>query len=190
MKKTQKAHVRLDALRYMTVTAMSVAVGTVLAILSKQLFGSLPIRLDLSVLAVMLMALLFGFPHGTLAAVLIDVLSSIFFYPPYLPITFCKLLTGLLFDLLLQKVRPAIQKGVLLFLLNGAVIDCLFMAHALYWLQGGSVASLMWIRVGSAAVNIILFTFFLYVVYPKMETPLYLTLKKGNLKNAQEKDDL
>ena len=72
MKNRSHDRIRLDTVRYMTATAMSVAIGTVLAILSKQLFGNLPIRLDLSVLAVMLMALLFGFPHGTLAAVLID----------------------------------------------------------------------------------------------------------------------
>ena len=190
MKNRSHDRIRLDTVRYMTATAMSVAIGTVLAILSKQLFGNLPIRLDLSVLAVMLMALLFGFPHGTLAAVLIDVLSSIFFYPPYLPITFCKLLTGLLFDLLLQKVRPAAWKGILLFLFNGAVIDCLFMAHALYWLQGGSVGSLLLIRVGSAAVNVALYTVFLYLAYPKMEAPLYLTLKKGKNKHAEEKDGI
>ena len=175
----------LDALRHLTVTAMAVAIGTTLAILSKQVFGNLPVRLDFSVLAVLLVSMLFGLPYGGVTYVCIDVLSSIFFYPPYLPITLCKFLTGLLFDLFLHRARPKFWKTLALFLVNGIVIDCIFMAHALYFLQGGSISALLWLRTGTAAVNIGLFLFFVYGIYPRLEAPLVRLMK---MSVTQEKE--
>lgn len=179
----------LDALRHLTVTAMAVAIGTTLAILSKQVFGNLPVRLDFSVLAVLLVSMLFGLPYGGITYVLIDVLSSIFFYPPYLPITLCKFLTGLLFDLFLNRARPKFWKTLTLFLINGIVIDCILMAHALFFLQGGSVSALLWLRTGSAAVNIGLFLFFVYGLYPRLEAPLTRLLKMPNAQGKGENND-
>ena len=164
---------RLNPVHSLTTTAMAIAIGTVLAIMSKQLFGNLPLRVDFSAWAVLLVSLLFGFPHGAVAYMLIDILSSIFFYPPFLPITLCKLVTGLAFDLFLPKVRRYPAKCLLLFLVNGIVIDCIAMAHALYFLQGGSISALLLLRVGSAVTNICMFLFFVYVLYPKLEAPLH-----------------
>ena len=172
---------KLNPVASLTVTAMSIAIGTALAIMSKQLFGNLPIRLDLSVMAVLLMSLFFGFPGGTITIVAIDVLSSVFFYPPFLPITFCKALTGLLFDFFLAKNRENRTKTFCLFLLNAIVIDCVLMAIALYKLNGGSIISMMFLRVGSGVMNIGLFWLFLYGIYPKLENPLkrILSRKEG-----------
>lgn len=186
MSKYKNPH-SLDALRRLTVTAMAVAIGTVLAILSKQVFGDLPVRLDFSALSVLLVSLLLGCPYGAVTYLLIDVLSSIFFYPPYLPITLCKVLTGLLFDLLLPRTRPKFYQTLLLFFANGIVIDCVFMAYALYFLQGGSVASLLVLRIGSALVNIGLFLFFIYVLYPRLASPLAHLFKIATPKKEGEK---
>lgn len=175
-----KHRLSLDPIRSITATAMAVAIGTTLAILSKQVFGTLPVRLDLSALAVLLMSLLFGFPHGTVTYVLIDILSSIFFYPPFLPITVCRLLSGVLFDLFLAKFRKTKWKCILLFAVNALVIDWAAMSVALYWLQGGSVFGYMALRIGSSAVNMAWFLFFVYLIYPRMEKPLCRLLKKPN----------
>ena len=172
---------KLNPVASLTVTAMSIAIGTALAIMSKQLFGNLPIRLDLSVMAVLLMSLFFGFPGGTITIVAIDVLSSIFFYPPFLPITFCKALTGLLFDVCLTKHRQNRAKIFFILLANALIIDCVLMAVALYWLQGGTIGSMMLVRIGSGVMNIGLFWRFLYGIYPKLENPLkrILSRKEG-----------
>ncbi|MBO5789122.1 MAG: hypothetical protein J6R42_04175 [Clostridia bacterium] len=159
-------------LRRLTMTALMAALGTALAIMSKFLFGDLPVRIDLAVLPVLVVAYFLGPVESGIAYVLIDVLSSVFFYPPFLPITLAKLVAGLYFGFLLKKCSPSPTRYAILFLVYAVLLDWLYMSFALYWLQKTSIVAIMLLRAGQAAIDVVVGFSFMYFVLPKLRSSM------------------
>ena len=70
-------HTPIPPLRKLTLTAMLVAMGTALAVVSKYLFGNLPVRIDLAVCPMLTVAYVLGAWWCGGAYVMVDLLSCL-----------------------------------------------------------------------------------------------------------------
>ena len=172
-------HSPIPPLRKLTLTAMLVAMGTALAVVSKYLFGSLPVRVDLAIWPMLLVAYILGISWCAVAYAMVDLLSCLFLYPPFLPITICKCLSGLLFGYVLHHHGINRKTVLVVCTLNALFIDVAAMTYALYLMMQTPFLALLFTRVGGAAVNLCINAAFCLLALPKLQKPMHHLLLKG-----------
>ena len=173
-------HTPIPPLRKLTLTAMLVAMGTALAVVSKYLFGNLPVRIDLAVCPMLTVAYVLGAWWCGGAYVMVDLLSCLFLYPPFLPITLCKCASGLLFGYMLHRGGLHLKSVGVACLLNALLIDILGMTYALYLMMETPFFPLLLTRIGGGVVNACINAAFCLLALPKLQKPMQHLLSKGN----------
>lgn len=168
-----------------TFTAVMAALGCALAYVPRLFTADSGGRLDLAILPILFVAQLCGPVWSMLGYGLTDLVGCLFSgYAPFLPITVCKLIAGLLLGICFYKKKFEVKRCLVSFAVLAFVVDIPLMTVALKLLQGRPWIYYVWVRPLTAALNFAVRVVFALVVGNAAKAPLARVSKQFEKENA------